>query len=66
MILIDIITIIITITIIILPTSKYIIMKLMNKAIRCSYYAFCLTNKPWTNPDLFDHQFDINTLSFLF
>ena len=36
------------------PTSKYIIMKRMNIAIRCSYYVFCLRNKPWTNPDLLD------------
>ena len=34
------------------PTSKYIIMKHMNIAIRCSYYVFRLRNKPWTNLDL--------------
>ena len=34
------------------PSSKYIIKMIMNIAIRCSYYVFCLRNKPWTNPAL--------------
>ena len=35
------------------PSSKYIIKKIMNIAIRCSYYIFCLRNRPWTNPAFF-------------
>ena len=34
--------------------QKYILKKVMNIAIRCSYYMFCRRNKPWTNPDLMD------------
>ena len=29
-------------------------MKLINIAIRCSYYIFCRRNKEWTKPDLID------------
>ena len=36
------------------PSSKYIIKKIMNISIRCSYYIFCLRNKPWTNPALLE------------
>ena len=36
------------------PSSKYIIKKVMKIAIRCSYYMFCLRNKPWTNPALLE------------
>ena len=36
------------------PSSQYIIKKIMNISIRCSYYIFCLRNKPWTNPALLE------------
>ena len=36
------------------PSSKYIIKKIMNISIRCSYYIFCLRNKPWNNPTLLE------------
>ena len=38
------------------PSSKYkyIVKKIMNIAIRCSYFVFCLRNKPWTNPALLE------------
>ena len=32
--------------------QKYTIRKIMNIAIRCTYYVFCCHNKPWNNPDL--------------
>ena len=34
--------------------QKHIIRKMMNIAIRCSYYVFCRRNKAWNNPDLLD------------
>ena len=34
--------------------QKHIVRKIINIAIRCSYYDFCHRNKPWTNPDLLD------------
>ena len=34
--------------------QKHIIRKIINIAIRCSYYVFCRRNKSWTNPDLLD------------
>ena len=34
--------------------SNIIIKKLMNIAIRCTYYVFCCRNKSWTNPELLD------------
>ena len=36
------------------PTQNYLIRKVMNIAIRCTYYIFCCQNKPWSNPDLLD------------
>ena len=38
-------------------------MKLINIAIRCSYYIFCRRNKEWTNPDLID--FELTSLYIL-
>ena len=35
-------------------TANIIIKKLMNIAIRCTYYVFCCRNKSWTNPELLD------------
>ena len=35
-------------------SSKYRIKKIMNISIRCSYYIFCLRNKPWTDPALLE------------
>ena len=37
--------------------QKHIIRKIINIAIRCSYYVFCRRNKSWTNPDLLDFSF---------
>ena len=34
--------------------SNIIIKKLMNIAIRCTYYVFSCRNKSWTNPELLD------------
>ena len=34
--------------------QKYVMKKVMNIAIRCSYYIFCRRNKPLTNPGLMD------------
>ena len=34
--------------------QRKLTMKLINIAIRCSYYIFCRRNKEWTNPDLID------------
>ena len=39
------------------PTQKYLIRKVMNIAIRCTYYIFCCRNKPWSNPNLLDWAF---------
>ena len=36
------------------PTQNYLIRKVMNIAIRCTYYIFCCRNKPWSNPNLLD------------
>ena len=36
------------------PTQNYLIRKVMNIAIRCTYYIFCCCNKPWSNPNLLD------------
>ena len=36
------------------PTQKYLLRKVMNIAIRCTYYIFCCRNKPWSNPNLLD------------
>ena len=36
------------------PTQKYLIRKVINIAIRCTYYIFCCRNKPWSNPNLLD------------
>ena len=36
------------------PTQNYVIRKVMNIAIRCTYYIFCCRNKPWSKPDLLD------------
>ena len=36
------------------PTQNYLIRKVMNIAITCTYYIFCCRNKPWSNPDLLD------------
>ena len=33
------------------PTENHIIRKVMNMAIRCTYYVFCHRNKLWNNPD---------------
>ena len=33
-------------------TQKVIIKKIMNIAVRCTYYVFCRRNKAWTNPEL--------------
>ena len=35
-------------------TSNIIIKKLVNIAIRCTYYVFCCRNKSWTNTELLD------------
>ena len=32
--------------------AKYITRKIINIAIRTTYYIFCSRNKDWTNPDL--------------
>ena len=34
--------------------SNIIMKKLMNIAIRCTYYVFCCRNKSWTNPELLE------------
>ena len=34
--------------------QRKLTMKLINIAIRCSYYIFCRRNKEWTKPDLID------------
>ena len=34
--------------------QRKLTMKLINIAIRCSYYIFCRRNKEWTSPDLID------------
>ena len=39
------------------PTQNYVIRKVMNIAIRCTYYIFCHRNKQWSNPDLLDFWF---------
>ena len=36
------------------PTQNYVIKKVMNIAITCTYCIFCCRNKPWSNPDLLD------------
>ena len=36
------------------PTQNYVIRKVMNIAIRYTYYIFCCRNKPWNNPDVQD------------
>ena len=36
------------------PTQKYLIRKVLNIAIRCTYYIFCCRNRPWSNPNLLD------------
>ena len=33
---------------------RRLISKIMNIAIRCSYYTFCRRKKDWTDPDLMD------------
>ena len=33
---------------------KRLISKIMNIAIRCTYYIFCRRNKEWTDPNLMD------------
>ena len=33
-------------------TQKAIIEKIMNIAVRCTYYVFCRRNKAWANPEL--------------
>ena len=32
--------------------QKYILRKVINIAIRSTYYIFCCRNKEWSNPDL--------------
>ena len=34
------------------PTQNHINRKVMNIAIRCTYYVFCRGIEPWNNPDL--------------
>ena len=48
--------------------QKHIIRKIINVAIRCSYYVFCRRNKSWTNHDLLDFLFTsyLSLHSFLF
>ena len=36
------------------PSSTHTVKKIMNIAIRCSYYIFCIRNKPWTDPALLE------------
>ena len=36
------------------PTQNYLIRKVMNIAIKCTYYIFCCRNKPCSNPNLLD------------
>ena len=33
-------------------TQRRIVMKIINIAIRLTYYIFCQRNKPWNNPEL--------------
>ena len=37
-----------------MPSSTHTVKKIMNIAIRCSYYIFCIRNKPWTDPALLE------------
>ena len=39
------------------PVQNYVIGKVMNITIRCTYYVFCRRNKPWNNPDFLDFWF---------
>ena len=41
------------------PTKDYVVRKVMNIAIRSTYYIFCC-RKPWSNPDLLD--FDLSNI----
>jgi hypothetical protein len=34
------------------PHARYVIKKIINIAIRSTYYIFCCRNKNWVNPDL--------------
>ena len=36
--------------------QKSVIEKIMNVAVRCTYYVFCQGNKTWTNSDLLNLQ----------
>ena len=36
------------------PIQRRLLSKVMNIAIRSTYYIFCRRNKDWTNPDLMD------------
>ena len=36
---------------------KRLISKIMNIAIRCTYFIFCRRNKEWTDPNLMDFFF---------
>ena len=36
-------------------TKNYILRKLINIAIRTSYYIFCRRNKEWPNPELISY-----------
>ena len=44
-------------------TQKAIIKKIMNIAVRFTYYVFCRRNKAWTNPELLNFQ--LNFTCFL-
>ena len=36
------------------PIQRRLLWKVMNIAIRSTYYIFCRRNKDWTDPDLMD------------
>jgi len=48
------------------PSSKCIIKRIVNISIRCSYYIFCLKNKPWTNPALLEFYYHHSFFVFFF
>ena len=43
-------------------TQKVIIKKIMNIAVRCTYYVFCRRNRAWTNPE----PLNFNCICFVF
>ena len=47
-------------------TQKVIIKKIMNIAVRCTYYVFCRRNKAWTIPELLNFWFCLVFAVFFF